>query len=216
MTSVLSHMQRSLESLHDVKTELDVEAYLIDSEVRSEIPGALFHVPEQLFVRDALDSCELALYIDASILNALKRDNPFKHLHAHNLEHFCVALEGVSHFVLVAFCGNHGRCVSALEMEIQAEVDKFVMIWAMLIRQEGRFAATRHMFEVLPQLFESYALHDGLSQNEIERYHAASLTARMYCYFLLQRYADTPFGSSMKHHMRRFYRQDLCGKMCVG
>src|SRR5262245_40271633 len=102
--SVLSRLQTDVERLHGAEIELDVAAYTVEPDVWLSIPGAKAGLPEQLFVRqdpDDPDGVELALYIAPEIVGALERDDPHRHLHAGNLENFCIALEGISHFVLV-------------------------------------------------------------------------------------------------------------------
>ena len=46
---------------------------------------------------------------------------------AAGLDAYCVATEGVSHFVYLAHRAAEERQVSLLELELQAEVDKFVL-----------------------------------------------------------------------------------------
>ena len=117
---ILSFLQQSIERLHAVDTKLDVRSYLVDSQTRSVIPGARVDLLEQLFVREDGDELEIALYVDPSVLGDLERDHPRQRLHAGNLESYCVALEGISHFVLVAWRARLGWPVTALELEIQA------------------------------------------------------------------------------------------------
>ena len=124
--AVLPGIQLLLEELNAVSTDLDVCEYIVPPEIKDSIPGALDSVPEQLFIAEIGDEMELALYIDPRILTALQYDRPEARLHNGNLENFCIALEGVSHFVKVVWSAQCGREVSALELEIQAEVDKFV------------------------------------------------------------------------------------------
>ena len=44
------------------------------------------------------------------------------------MECFCLALEGVSHFLYLIWNASFDRSVTLLEMELQAEIDKFVML----------------------------------------------------------------------------------------
>ena len=38
--SILGNLQQTIQTLHDVQLELDVDQYIVDDEVRREIPGA--------------------------------------------------------------------------------------------------------------------------------------------------------------------------------
>ena len=55
----------------------------------------------------------------------LERHDPATRLDETNFADFCLAVEGVSHFIYVALRAADDRGVSQLELELQAEVDKF-------------------------------------------------------------------------------------------
>ena len=79
----------------------------------------------------------MALYIDAAVLERLARRDPFDALTHENLADYLTAAEGVSHFVYVAWNTGHDKPVTLLELELQAEVDKYVL-GAWLLRAAGR------------------------------------------------------------------------------
>jgi hypothetical protein len=209
--TILGKLQGTVQALHDVEVDLDVDAYIVDDATRREIPGAIEHLPEQLFVREDESGVEIALYIAPSIMAGLERDNPHTRLHAGNLEHYCIALEGVSHFVFLTWRASMGWPVSALEMEIQAEVDKFIAAW-LLLAEQG--APRRHTADgLVRQLFDSYELREALTAEEQERYHTATRVAKQFCRGLARRYAadDTPQRILKDAHS--FYRKGLAQKL---
>jgi hypothetical protein len=210
--SVLTTLQRTIQQLHDVELELDVEHYIVDDDVRREIPGAVEGLPEQLFVRDeGEDGMEIALYIAPQIIGHLQQDDPHRRLHGGNLEDYCIALEGVSHFVFLAWRANMNWPVSALEMEIQAEVDKFIAAWLLLDAQgQGRKQTAKPLMR---QLFSSYALRDGLSSEEEERYHTATRVASQYVKTLVRRFSGDETEERIRRDARDFYRRGLPEKM---
>jgi len=209
--SVLSRLQRALEQLHDIDTDLDVVAYVVDAPTRDELPGARQNIPEQLFVREVDGEMELALYIDADVLQQLQADDPRKRLHDGNLDSHCIAVEGVSHFVLVAHRARHGRSISPLELEIQAEVDKFVDSW-MLMTEQGASSRGAAAF-LLRHLFERYEVRDELPRDEAERYHVASRVARGFCGSLLGTEDHNDTLRRIKQDVRAFRRRSLAEKM---
>ena len=87
----------------------------------------------------------MALYIDAAVLERLERRDPFAALTHENLADYLTAAEGVSHFVYVAWNAGHDKPVTLLELELQAEVDKYVL-GAWLLREQiaGRFPRELH------------------------------------------------------------------------
>ncbi len=207
---ILVHLQRTIEALHAVETDLDVRAYIVDEETRRAIPGAR-ELPEQLFVREDEDGLELALFIDPRVVERLERDHPQRRLHAGNLESYCIALEGVSHFVLVAWRAQRGWPVSALEMEIQAEVDKFVLAWQLLAEQgRSRQLAARLLRR---RLFHSYALRDDVAPEETGRYHTATRAAERFCSHLARRFGGDRDNRRIERQVREFYRRGLSDKL---
>ncbi len=208
---VLGHLQATVERLHGVDIALDVGSYVVDPETWKTLPGARAGLPEQLLVCEDDEDLWLALYIAPEVVERLEQDDPRARLHAGNLESFCVALEGVSHFVLVAARAEAGRPVSPLELEIQAEVDKFVAAWRLLVAQgtpQGTAAQA-----LLRQLFAAYELRDEVPQDEADRYVVASRVAQRFCAELVEAHGHDRDGGRVEHAVRRFVRQELAEKL---
>ncbi len=213
--AVLTELQRRIESLHDVQSNLDVAAYMVDDELRRDIPGARDGLPEQLFVSIYEGAVEMALYVAPSIVAQLERDPPHACLHAGNLESFCIALEGVSHFVMVAWRAQHNLTVSALELEIQAEVDKFVAAWFMLAEQrgEGNPAAQAFASALHTQIFRKWELREALPAEEMDRYVLASRVAADFCTLLARKHARDFSPGRVMRDTRAFFRSSLADKV---
>ena len=81
---------------------------------------------ERLLVLESDDQLDISLFIDESVLHALREQDPYTCLDRDNLEPFMIALEGVSHFNYVVWNAERRRQITQLELELQAEVDKFV------------------------------------------------------------------------------------------
>jgi hypothetical protein len=207
---ILRHLQRILEELHAVRVDLDVRSYVVDEETRRALPGAR-QLPEQLFVCEAADRVELALFIDPRVLENLERDHPQRCLHAGNLESYCIAIEGVSHFILVAWRAQRQWPITALELEIQAEVDKFVSAWQLLADQ----GQSRHVAAQLLRrwLFRSYSLQEDVPPEEGCRYHVASQVAERFCSRLARRFGRDSDHRRIQRQVREFYRRGLSDKL---
>lgn len=211
---VLVELQRRVEEMHGAEGAPDVRAFVVDDTTRRLLPGARPDVPEQLFVRQDPadpDEVELALYIAPRVVATLARDDPHRRLHAGNLDDYWIALEGVSHFVLVASRAVDQRKVTALELEIQAEVDKFVAAWR-LLRDQGASpeAAAR---QLMRRLFGPYALHEPMPRDEADRYHVATRVARRFCGELTATFGQDVAPTRVEHAVRRFVRLELFEKL---
>jgi hypothetical protein len=197
---VLGLVQRGLETLYRVETELDVDDYVVDRGVR-DAAGVSSTPREQLLVRQDDDGLELALYVDPAALANLVANDPRRSLHRGNLGDFLLAVEGVSHFVLLAWRARQERPVTALELELQAEVDKYVTCL---------LTAGRDLREVL---FRDFRLHDGLAADERERYLVANENAAAYADALHGRFVARGDVPAMIAELRRFYRLGLGEKL---
>jgi len=211
LKSAIAELQLSIESLHAVDSGLDVRDYLVDDEVRREIAGSREGLPEQLFIRESEHETDLALYIAPSIVETLETHPPEQGLGSNNFEAYCIALDGVSHFVLYTFRAVQNLPLSALELELQAEVDKFVSAWMLLEAQGVRRAESGP--ELAKQIFDSYELRAEITGDEVDRYHTASRAARGYCLQLVKKYARDSGQARLQDDVRRFYRRGLSDKL---
>jgi hypothetical protein len=151
----------------------------------------------------------MSLYLDPALLQRLAREDPLTRLHAGNVADCWTALEGVSHFLYLAWNAGHDRPVSLLELEMQAEVDKYVASYWLLRRQfPGRFPA-----ELRRVLFERTRVDPSLTQARAGLYREASRYAEKFCRRLEQtlsraqgRQAHGGGESEVLAELRRFYR----------
>jgi hypothetical protein len=206
---MLKALQKGLEALYRVDTDLDVEAFVIDAEARRALgPGR--SPREQLLVSERDGDLELALYLDAKVLENLASNDPRQALGPHNLGDFLLAIEGVSHFVYVAWCARQERTVSALELELQAEVDKYATcLLTAPVATEGKAGG-----EDWPtRLFERFHLLPDLDDGERERYLVANENARRYTGTLQSRYVDARRWDGLYAELRRFYRLGIGEKL---
>ncbi|MDP7038180.1 MAG: hypothetical protein QGI45_03410 [Myxococcota bacterium] len=207
---MLSFIQAYLQGLNGVELDLSVEQFLVDKHTRGFIPGCQKDLPEQMFIREMNDETELALYIEPGILSHLHGDQPFECLHTGNIKETCVVVEGISHFILVVWRAHVGRPVSALELEIQAEVDKFICSWFWLIDQGHSIEESA--LQIFDVFFTSFALHDAVPVQEHERYWIAHRTAKRFCRHLLKSHKKHN-RTWVNHQARRFFRLGLSEKL---
>jgi hypothetical protein len=92
--------------------------------------------------------------------------------------------------------------VSLLEMELQAEVDKYVVIRELL----GGDDDIRSAPALIPRLFRSIAYHDELGPEEQRRYRDANRCAERYCRRLEAKYSGVRNRAALLKELRRFYR----------
>lgn len=231
--TVLSRLQLGIETLYRVETYLEVDSFLIDENARRQ--AGVARLPrEQLLVSQGGESDELqiGLYLDGAIVSNLERHDPALGLHADNFADFCLAVEGISHFIYVAVCAAGDRSVSALELELQAEVDKFACCLlvaggsrhgyggARRATAWGRAASGgtavrdgREVRDLTTRLYDEVRFADDLDADERDRYRVANLAARQYARTLSRAFVERDRLSEMLFELRRFYRLGLDEKL---
>ena len=191
-----------LEALYRVDTQLDIEAFVIDERQRDDA-GVARAPREQLLIKESGEELSMALFVDTGTLENLVRHDPADGLHAANFADFCLAVEGVSHFIYLALCAASERRVSALELELQAEVDKF----ACCVLLEPGTADLRR------RLFHDVRFADDLDPGERNRYRTANDEANRYAGALERRFVEPDRMNDMLEELRRFYRLSLGDKL---
>jgi hypothetical protein len=200
---MLGALQRGLELLYRIDTALDVRDFLIDADGRDTLAPARA-AREQLLVAENADGLELGLFVDARVLQRLEGREPARCLGDH-LGDFLLTVEGVSHFVYLAWRARRQRPVTALELELQAEVDKYVTC-LLIAFDDGGSDGSSGGRALLPRLFDDFRLEPGLDAVERERYLVANSNARAYAARLDGRYVQRGALGEMLGELRWFYR----------
>ena len=201
---LLSKIQGMLERTYDLETAYNVYDFLTTdrSLVHALSHAQAANVREQLLIVENDGGVDVALYLDESVLGFLERHDPTESLHDGNLDAFWTVLEGVSHFLFFAWSVGFDREVRLLEMELQAEIDKFVSALLLAGRQrQNRAPAALHEW-----LFDKHGFCRHLDAGALERYQRANRYAGMYCTTLQSRYLDGRLAPGLMTELRRFYR----------
>ena len=97
--------------------------------------AVLTNSDETLLVSHDEEGLALSLFLDAEMLGRLESSDPLTSLRAESLDDLWKVLEGISHFNYLAWNAAADRPVTQLEMEMQAEVDKYVAARVLLEAQ---------------------------------------------------------------------------------
>jgi hypothetical protein len=205
---ILKRLQDFIGEIYDVSIAHDVYDFLVTD--RQHLPAAARTngpTDEELIVaqpEEGEGEIAMSLYLDPRLLERLDRADPMERLHDGNVADYLTALEGVSHFVYLAWNAGHDKPVSLLELEMQAEVDKYVgSYWLMRRQLPDRFPA-----ELLRLLFERTRIDPRLAAGRENMYREASRYAEMFCRRLERslRGARDPSQAEVLTELRRFYR----------
>lgn len=180
---LLARFQAHLESIHAIRVEGRVQDFLLSQELFARVrPEA--RVPEELLLQQDDEGLSMGLYIDPGVLEALSRKQPpLRLLLGELLPQYCVATEGVSHWLYVSHRAEQGA-VSQLELEVQAEVDKF----ASCVLGLWQLDLLRLVRPLRERLYDGVRYFAHLLDDERERYATANRLARSYAATLEKRF----------------------------
>jgi hypothetical protein len=202
--ATLASLQSALTDIYDLPVTPDVREYLVSDRATLASFAQSRATEEQLLVAEDGDTLSMALYIDAAVLERLDRSDPFSGLTHENLADYLTVAEGVSHFVYVAWNSGHDKPVTLLELELQAEVDKYVLgAWLLRAQGEGRFPRELHR-----ALFERAHVDPVAAAGRVGLYQTASNYGARFCRrvaSLLERKRHG-VGRDLMAELRRFYR----------
>lgn len=201
---LLSQVQNYLAGFYEAPTAYDIDDFLITDPAHADAltPAGERTNDERLLVAQTDDGVELSVYVDGEALSLLRDDDPFTGLHEGNLGAFMLALEGVSHFHYLCWNASFDKSVTLLELELQAEVDKYITALALF----GEQANTSGIEDVHERLFENVRFRDDLPADHLARYQDANRYAGKYCRSLLTTYPEAHREPCFRNELRRFYR----------
>jgi hypothetical protein len=169
--------------------------------------GAQPRAPEELLVLEEEDGVALGLYLADEVMAGAARADPHHRrprlVARADLARVAQAAEGISHFVYLATRAAAGRPVSLLELEVQAEVDKFALLLLHLWRR-----GLRRMSRALRRrLFERVRYHGHLDADELARYREANRLAGGYARWLEGRFVADADIDGLLRELRSTYRR---------
>lgn len=179
---MLARIQDYLEAIYGVQFDERASEFVVPPELGRRL-GATGRSNEELLLSEDGDDLGMALYFSPELFALIqgRPDESPEVLVDGFLSSFCSLIEGVSHFLYVVFAAGLGRRFSLLELEVQAEIDKFATLvlsrWSLGLD----WARTVHA-----QLFDRVSYNPHLDPDERWRYVEANRLARGYCARLLR------------------------------
>lgn len=188
-------IQELLERLYQLDRVADVRPFMISAEEGRE----------KLFVRECDDGAlELALHVPSLGPAELDVDTG-------DIDPLCQLIEGVSHFVYLSHRAELGRATTVLEMEIQAEVDKWVVLGAGL-----RPFDVRKSERLRDRLYERVCFEHDESSDLGQRYRLANVAAARFVRQLERRFLARHQYDELRGALRAFFRHGQEEKIRLG
>jgi hypothetical protein len=181
-------VQGALERLYQLDRVADVHPFLRPAEDGER---------EALLVRETEDGLEMALRVPQLVGEA-------------ELDPLCQIIEGVSHFVYLSHRAHAEREATQLELELQAEVDKYVILAGAVANFHVRESAA-----LRERLFDQVAFEDDGGTERGERYRVANDLAHRFVRRLERDFVHARRFAELRGELRRFYRMGQEEKLRV-
>ena len=183
---LVDEVQDQLEAIYDIECPRASDFLLHPEEAKAlRSPGA----DEELWLHEGEDGLEVGLYYSTALRAHLEtRSLTDAGWLSPDLDAYCRLAEGVSHFLYLARTAALGRRLSMLELEAQAEVDKFASL--VLHRWPSMRAGLAR--ELHTRLFRDVSYRPELRPEEQARYVEANrlgavFTARLLAHVVARR-----------------------------
>jgi hypothetical protein len=187
--ALAKRVQAALERLHGLDRVVELDAYVHVAEGNDG--------RETLLVRDPGDGAiELELHLPR-LLDG-------------NFDRVSQIVEGVSHFVYVTHRAANDRQTTQLELEIQAEVDKYAF-FASMIAEASSFC--REKSTRLRERLYGNVQYTSNSAEELARYREANAVASRYTGKLQAKYLDLAKLAPLREQLRKFFQSGLGEKL---
>jgi hypothetical protein len=170
---MIDQVQDHLEAIYDFRCPERARAYVLDEAAASQLGAG--RAREELWVHQEGEELSLGLYFAPGLLEELET-RPFGGVVDSALASYCELAEGVSHFLYLSQAAQAERTVSLLELEAQAEIDKFASCLLHRWADARAWAGELHR-----RLFDQVRFRGDLEDAERQRYERANRLARNYC-----------------------------------
>lgn len=209
---MLDLLQQRLNDINQTGSGYDVRDFLITDPSAARRLGDATLLPgteESLLLAERGDELAVSLFLSSELLARVEASDPMGRLDARALADLWKVVEGISHFNCVVWKASQGRAVSLLELELQAEVDKFVST-TQLAAEQGANELARNLHR---WLFDDVRFHESLDAREHDRYRSANDYAARFCRGLAEALANR--DDSALAELRRFYRLPMTDKISL-
>ena len=210
VVTLLADLQQALQQHYDLELPHRVEDFVShDAESLSQLTGQALDGPETLLFQQHGDNLDITLFLDPQMISEVGEKPWASHWNGRHFGHYCTILEGVSHFVYLCWNALHNRAVRPVELELQAEIDKFVVTTLSANTNNLHKHNKQHLLE---RLFIDVGYRSNLSPEQHNRYERANASAHSYCDYLCKNYYLAPDNNRLSAELARFYRTAGLGK----
>ena len=138
-------IEQNISAYYDFELLTSANEYIVSRQHLRQLVANVDGYPEWLALgavwfedRQQTDEVFIAIHLDQKLAKVFQRgESPLNKLNDDNISNFCVLIEEVSHFHLLANKAAQGITLSKLELELQGEIDKVIVCANLLHKQTG-------------------------------------------------------------------------------
>lgn len=157
---------------------------------------------EVLLIHENEEGVDIAVHLPETALDGRK---------TLQFDELCQVIEGVSHFVFLVERARRELPLTQLELELQAEVDKYVVF--MHDPRDARPFEPERAARLRARLFEAVSYLDPPGTEKGDRYRLANDLAARFSGILEERFARRGRFQQLWQTLRRFYAAGQCEKI---
>ncbi len=188
-------LQKKLEEIYRLEKCPEADKYVLSPKEFKRFSKSSDN-PQVIYVDEGNDAT-MGIYLGKRIFKKIR--NKVK---IFSLQDFCVMAEEISHFIYLIWSKSNEKKITLLDLEIQAEVDKFLLASNFFQSQET----------VFKKMFETFMFRKNLLKDEENRYIEASRLGKKLAINL--RSKKIPFSEKM-NWLRFFYRQNPTSRISM-
>jgi hypothetical protein len=188
-------LQEKLEEIYRLEKCPEANKYVLSPKEFKRLAKSSDN-PQVIYVDEGSDAT-LGIYLGKRIFKKIQNKAKI-----FSFQDFCVMAEEISHFIYLIWSKSNGKKITLLDLEIQAEVDKFLLASNFFRSQET----------VFQKMFETFMFRKNLLKDEKNRYIEASRLGKK----LATNWKNKKISLSEKiHWLRFFYRQNPSSRIAM-
>lgn len=199
----VNKLQQDLEEIYGLDAFPAIERFLVSTEEIKEILPKLkenesLH-PQVLFQQEG-EEVFLAVHFGDETLERIQKQG----LKKSTLSDFCSVAEEVSHFLYLSWRAKNQRPVSLLDVELQGEIDKFLLACKYFESEEDLYT----------RMFEDIQFHHELPPKSKDRYREANRLGSKFVKTFGMEFQDGELQTETRAELRNFYRLASQTRLC--
>ncbi len=211
MIALIRKIDLALKEIYNLDSSQTAEEFLIQELKEGlQVRSANYH--GALLIKEDGD-LNVGIYLDEEIKSGLmgaEKKEPGD-WNIEELNAFAVATEEISHLNYLIYVAGCGRQVSQLELELQGEIDRFVVFYYAMKSQN--IDEEKLFQDLLERFFSLFRWKDGLAPLEKDRYAMAHSLARRFFHREAKHFSKHCKEETRLRFLRTFYRLNAPEKL---